>query len=92
MANGADATVKRGVYGVGYGDDFDQFHGFGQNQVAALPVPLVSSSPLIYAKPFLVSKISTSTGDRYFTRSLAHCYNLRLHDQESVRNLRNISR
>lgn len=61
MAHGANSTMKRGVFGVGYGDDFDQFHGFGQNHVAALPVPLIPSSPVIYAKPILVSKISILT-------------------------------
>lgn len=40
---------------MGYGDDFEQFHGFGQNQVAALPVPLVPSTPVVYAKHILVS-------------------------------------
>lgn len=57
MANGEKSTAKRGVFDIGYGDDFDQFHGFGQNQIAVLPVPLVPSSP--HAKPFWVSTSST---------------------------------
>lgn len=56
LTHGANSSVKRGVFGVGYGDDFEQFHGFGQNQVAALPVPLVPSSPVLFAKPILVSE------------------------------------
>lgn len=61
---GANTTAKRGVFGLGYGGDdgFNQFSSFAPNQVAALPVPFLSSSPVVYAKPVLVRKSLNGVG------------------------------